>query len=71
LKAGRCKGDRVPFHSIRLAAELPGAARRVELCHDRAKTTVWLQLTNTASVIGGGGDGFVTALIGAVRKGNG
>ncbi|MBR0642636.1 hypothetical protein [Plastoroseomonas hellenica] len=62
----------MPFHSIRLAAELPGAARRVELCHDRAKTTVWLQLTNTGSVIGGGaGDGFVTALIGAVRKGNG
>ncbi|TCI00976.1 hypothetical protein EJV46_00530 [Roseococcus sp. SYP-B2431] len=57
----------MPYHAIRLGTALPGASRRVELCHDRAKTTVWLQLTNTEFIIGGASPVFVTALIGAIR----
>ena len=35
------------FNMRYLPGQLPDAAKRVELCHDQAKTTVWLELTNT------------------------
>jgi hypothetical protein len=57
----------VAYNTIHLGSALPGASRRVELCHDRAKTAVWLQLTNTEFIVGGASPNFVTALIGAVR----
>ena len=50
--------------------QLPDAAKRVELCHDLAKTTVWLELTNTDYILDCMNDTPVTVLIGAVPKGN-
>lgn len=61
----------MPYHVIRLGSALPGASRRVELCHDRAKTTVWLQLTNTEFLTGGAAPNFVTCLIGAIQTPSG
>lgn len=61
----------MPYNVIRLGTSLPTAKSRVELCHNRAKTVVWLQLTNTEFIIGGAAPVFVTALIGAVSSGAG
>ena len=58
------------FQQIQLGRAVPGASSRIELCHDRAKTTVWLQLTKAAFVIGDPSPVFVTCLIGAIQKQN-
>ena len=57
----------MPFNYRQLPGALPNAAGRVELCYDRAKTTVWLEFTNTDYIVGGSAGTLVTALIGAVR----
>ena len=58
-------------HITHLGAQLPGAEKRIEICHDRAMTTIWLQLTNTEYIVNGGTSPlFVTVLIGAVRQGS-
>lgn len=55
---------------IYLGAALLGAEKRIEICHDRAMTTIWLQLTNSEYIVNGGsGARFVTVLIGAVKQG--
>lgn len=58
------------IHILTLGAALPGAEKRIELCHDRAKTTAWLQLTNSEYIINGlPSSRFVTVLIGAIKQG--
>jgi hypothetical protein len=57
------------YNMTYLPGQLPDAAKRVELCHDHAKTTVWLELTNTDYIVDGSSNTFVTALIGAVPNG--
>jgi hypothetical protein len=47
----------------------PIAKQLVELCHDRGKTMVWLQLTNSDWIVGGSGGMYVTAYIGAYPDG--
>jgi hypothetical protein len=57
-------------HIIQLGTALQGAATRIEICHDHAKTTIWLQLTNTEYIVNGSNSPrFVTVLIGAIRRG--
>jgi len=59
------------YNFIQLGSTLPRASQRIELCHDRAKTTVWLQLTKAAHAIGDPWPVFVTCLIGAIKTPNG
>ena len=59
------------FNIKYLPGQLPDAAKRIELCHDHAKTTVWLELTNTNYILDCSSNDFVTALIGAVPNGKG
>ena len=59
------------FNMRYLPGQLPDASKRVELCHDQAKTTVWLEFTNTDYIVDGSSNDFVTALIGAVPSGKG
>ncbi|MCY0386966.1 hypothetical protein OVY01_06910 [Robbsia sp. Bb-Pol-6] len=55
-----------------LGPGLYGAETRIEICHDRAKTTIWLQLTNTQYIVNGStSPRFVTVLIGAIQRGSG
>lgn len=54
-----------------LGPGLYGAETRIEICHDRAKTTIWLQLTNTQYIVNGStAPQFVTVLIGAIQRGS-
>jgi len=56
---------------IHLGAAFPGAQKRIEICHDRAMTTIWLELTNTEYIVNGGKSlRLVKVLIGAVQKGS-
>lgn len=53
-----------------LGPGLCGAETRIEICHDRARTTIWLQLTNTQYIVNGStSPQFVTVLIGAIQRG--
>jgi Scabin-like len=57
-------------HIIHLGTQLQGAEKRIEICHDRAMTTIWLELTNTEYIINGSrSPGLVKVLIGAVLQG--
>lgn len=59
------------FHMINSGSQIPGVKKRIEICHDYAKTTIWLQLTNTEYIVGRPQSSrFVTVLIGAVRQGD-
>lgn len=61
----------MPIHITHLSAALPGAEKRIEICHDRAKTAMWLQLTNGEYIVNGMNSArFVTVLIGAVQQGS-
>ena len=61
----------MPIHISHLSAALPSAEKRIEICHDYAKTTMWLQLTNGEYIVNGmNSSRFVTVLIGAVQQGS-
>ena len=61
----------MPIHITHLSAALSGAEKRIEICHDHAKTTMWLQLTNAEYIVNGMNSlRFVTVLIGAIQQGS-